>query len=58
MNGIGASVERRVDFIHIPAPKNAGDAFFAPLADWRSLAGTHLYLGLLQHDDRLVPRRE
>jgi hypothetical protein len=51
MNGIGASVERRVHFIHIPAPGNADDTFFAPLADWRRPAGTHLYLGLLQYDD-------
>jgi len=51
MNGIGASVERPVHFIHIPVPRHAGDAFFAPLVDWRRPAGTHLYLGLLQYDD-------
>jgi hypothetical protein len=51
MNGIGASVERRVHFIHIPVPGNASDAFFAPLAGWQRPAGTHLYLGLLQYGD-------
>jgi hypothetical protein len=51
MNGIGAFVGRRVDFIHIPVPKNAGDAFFAPLRAWQPPRGTQLYLGLLQHDD-------
>ena len=51
MNGIGAFVKRRVDFIHIPVPKHAGDAFFAPLRAWVQPPGTQLYLGLLQHDD-------
>jgi hypothetical protein len=51
MNGIGGFVGRRVDFIHIPVPKQAGEAFFAPLRAWRQPSGTHLYLGLLQHDD-------
>jgi hypothetical protein len=51
MSGIGAFVQRRVDFIHIPVPKTAGDAFFAPLRAWQRPRGTQLYLGLLQHDD-------
>ena len=51
MNGIGAFVGRRVDFIHIPVPKHAHDAFFAPLRAWRQPSGTQLYLGLLQHND-------
>ena len=51
MNGIGAFVKRRVDFIHIPVPKDAGDAFFSPLRVWVQPPGTQLYLGLLQHDD-------
>jgi hypothetical protein len=51
MNGIGAFVKRRVDFIHIPVPKDAGDAFFAPLRAWLQPRGTQLYLGLLQHND-------
>jgi hypothetical protein len=51
MNGIGRFVERRVDFLHIPVPKPATDAFFAPLAGWQRAAGMQLYLGLLQYDD-------
>jgi hypothetical protein len=51
MNGIGTFVGRRVHFIHIPVPRHASDAFFAPLAAWRRPAGTRLYLGLLQYDD-------
>jgi hypothetical protein len=51
MNGIGASVRRRVDFIHIPVPKSATRSFFEPLAQWQRPADTRLYLGLLQYDD-------
>src|SRR5262245_13292267 len=51
MNGIGAFVQRRVHFIHIPVPRTANDAFLAPLAVWRRPARTNLYLGLLQYDD-------
>ena len=51
MTGIAAFVGRRVDFIHIPVPKHAGEAFFTPLRAWRQPSETHLYLGLLQHDD-------
>lgn len=51
MNGIAAEVPRRVDFIHIPAPKEADAAFFAPLRDWRAPKQTRLYVGLLQEGD-------
>lgn len=51
MNGIGGAVKRRLDFIHIPVPKDAGDAFFAPLANWRRRPETKLFLGLLAYDD-------
>jgi hypothetical protein len=52
MNGIGARVPRRVDFIHIPVPREAEAAFFAPLHDWRAPKHTHLYMGLLQEGDQ------
>ena len=52
MNGIGAAVRRRIDFLHIPVPKDrTDDAYFAPLRDWRRRDGTHLYIGLIHHDD-------
>jgi hypothetical protein len=51
MNGIDASVRRSVAFIHIPVPKQADEAFFAPMTAWRNTKNAHLYLGLLQHDD-------
>jgi hypothetical protein len=50
MNGIADFVKRPVEFIHIPVPKQADSAFFAPLHDWRP-AETRLYLGLLQFND-------
>jgi hypothetical protein len=51
MNGIDAYVKRTVEFIHIPVPKHAGDQFFAPMKAWQNTKNTHLYLGLLQHND-------
>jgi hypothetical protein len=51
MNGIAAEVPRRVDFVHIPVPREAQGAFFAPLRDWRAPRHTQLYLGLLQEGD-------
>ncbi len=51
MNGIADFAKRRVEFIHIPVPKQARNSFFAPLRGWRRPPGTQLYLGLLQFDD-------
>jgi hypothetical protein len=51
MNGIDAGVGRHVDFIHVPVPRHADDAFFAPMQHWRNSKNARLYLGLLQHDD-------
>lgn len=52
MNGIGEGVRRRIDFLHIPVPKErTDDAFFAPLRDWRRRVETRLYLGLIHHAD-------
>jgi hypothetical protein len=57
MNGIDAAISRSVEFIHVPVPKNADDAFFAPMKGWRNTQGARLYLGLLQHDDDAGDRR-
>jgi hypothetical protein len=57
MNGITAEVRRRVDFIHIPVPRDATEAFFAPLRLWRKPPGAHLYLGVLQYNDSMGDRR-
>ena len=52
MNGIGDAVRRRIDFLHIPVPKDrTDDAYFAPLRGWRRRDGTQLYIGLIHHDD-------
>lgn len=57
MEGIAAATRRRIDFFHIPVPKDRTDAaYYAPLAGWKrpsgdQSAGTRLYLGLLHHDD-------
>jgi hypothetical protein len=51
MNGIADFVRRPVEFLHIPVPKRADQAFFEPLRGWRRPPGTHLYTGLLQFDD-------
>ncbi len=52
MNGIGAAVKRRLDFLHIPVPKPRHDeAYFAPLRSWKQRPETRLYLGLLHHND-------
>ena len=52
MDGIAAATRRRIDFMHIPVPKDrTDDAYYAPLGKWRRPPGTTLYLGLLHHDD-------
>jgi hypothetical protein len=52
LEGIAAAGKRRIDFFHIPVPKQRADeAFYAPLKTWQRRAGTKLYLGLLHHDD-------
>jgi hypothetical protein len=51
MTGIAAFVRRPVEFLHIPVPRTADEAFFSPLHSWRQPPETRLYLGLLQFDD-------
>jgi hypothetical protein len=52
MEGIAAAAKRRIDFFHIPVPKDRTDAaYYAPLKDWKRPIDTRLYLGLLHHDD-------
>ena len=61
-NAIAASVERPIQFFHMPVPKaRTDDAYFAPLESLQLGAETELYLGLIHHDDasgrRGPPRR-
>jgi hypothetical protein len=51
MKGIGDFVQRPMQFMHIPVPEHATEAFFAPLRSWRRQLGCGLYLGLLQYND-------
>ena len=56
MNGIAAATRRRIDFLHIPVPRDrTDDAYYAPLEGFKrpsgEKGGTKLYLGLLHHDD-------
>ena len=45
-------LHRRMDFLHLPVPKDrTDDAYFAPLGDLRLPTETALYLGLIHHAD-------
>jgi hypothetical protein len=55
---IAARVRRRVDFLHLPVPRERDDAaYVAPLRGLRLPAPTRLYLGLIHHGDREGDRR-
>ena len=51
-NGITGSLQRRLDFIHMPVPKDrVDDAYYAPLSQLQLSNEARLYLGLIHHDD-------
>ena len=51
-NALMAAVSRRIDYIHLPVPKDRNDdAYFAPLAELELSMGTDLYLGCVHHND-------
>jgi hypothetical protein len=53
-----ARVKRRVDFLHLPVPRERDDAaYFVPLRDLALPPELRLYLGLLHHGDREGDRR-
>jgi hypothetical protein len=55
---IVSGVKRRVDFLHLPVPRERDDpAYLAPLRDLELPADLRLYLGLLHHGDRAGDRR-
>ena len=57
MDGIAAATKRRIDFLHVPVPKDRTDeAYYAPLKGWKRPEGTRLYLGLLHYDDEAGDR--
>ena len=52
LEGIAGATRRKIDFFHVPVPKDRTDAaFYMPLRRWKQPAGTALYLGLLHFDD-------
>jgi hypothetical protein len=57
-NAIFARVQRTVDFLHLPVPRERDDAaYFLPLHSLRRPAPTQLYLGLIHHGDEHGDRR-
>lgn len=51
-NALAASVDRPINWIHLPVPADRDDAaYFAPLANLELTAATELYLGLIHDDD-------
>ena len=53
-NSLAARAKRKLDYIHMPVPRDRDDdAFFRPLAELRLADGTELYLGLLHWTDGL-----
>jgi len=51
-NAIVASVNRSIQFFHMPVPKpRTDDAYFAPLRGLKLDKETELYLGVIHHDD-------
>lgn len=57
-NGILGRVQRRVDFLHLPVPRERDDAaYFVPLHAMRLPLDARLYLGLIHHADEAGDRR-
>ena len=51
-NGIAARLDRRLDFVHMPVPRDRTDrGYFLPLEGLHLPAETELILGLVHHDD-------
>lgn len=51
-NAISASVKRSIQYFHMPVMKDrTDDAYFTPLENLAISPDTHLYLGLIHHND-------
>ena len=51
-NGLSAGLDRRLDFVHMPVPKDRTDAaYFRPLRDLEIAVDTEVMLGLIHYDD-------
>jgi len=57
MAAIFARAGRRIDFVHLPVPKDRTDkAYFAALSGLAVPPATQIYLGLIHHDDEAGDR--
>jgi len=51
-NGLASQIQRQLDFIHMPVPRDrVDDAYYAPLTGLQLPTQTELYLGLIHHQD-------
>ena len=51
-NGLASRLQRRLDFLHLPVPKDRSDReYFQPLEGLRLPENASLILGLIHHDD-------
>ncbi len=51
-NGLASRLQRRMDFLHLPVPKDRTDRdYFHPLEGLKSPEGTSIILGLIHHND-------
>ncbi|HEX2888938.1 hypothetical protein [Vineibacter terrae] len=56
-NGLVRGLPRRLDFLHLPVPRDrADDAYLAPLCGMTLPEHATLYLGLIHHDDEAGDR--
>jgi hypothetical protein len=54
VNKLETTVERPISWVHMPVPRDRGDAaYFAPLKNLKLAPGTELYLGLVHITDGL-----
>jgi hypothetical protein len=57
-NAVSAGVERAIQWIHLPVPRErTDDAYFAPLRELKLQPGTELYLGLVHLTDGVEGRQ-
>ena len=56
-NGLADSLGRRLDFIHMPVPRDrSDDAYFQSLKGLALSADTEIVLGLIHYDDEIGDR--
>jgi hypothetical protein len=56
-SALAMAAMRRIDFVHLPVPRSAGAAYFAPLARMELQPRTELYLGLIHLRDGVAGAR-